>query len=54
VKPDKAFLILFIRRLQEEISRRCRDVECAVNVLEEYKLLLEEVGAEEVLSMLFR
>ena len=51
---NRASVILLLRYVQEKILERCGNDECALKVIEEIKLRIEELSIEDVEKELFR
>ena len=52
VKCEKAALILFLQYVAREVNK-CRDLECAKDVLRKLQIHIMNLGAEEIERELF-
>lgn len=50
-RPAVILLPVYLRRLQEEIKEKCRDIECCLKVLEKEKVMAEEIGARLIINI---
>ncbi len=49
----KAQLLALISRIEKDMSK-CRDIDCAIHVIEEYRQIIEENAMTEALREILR